>query len=209
MTRRSSSETNAKISPQLDKLVRHCLEKKPEWRFQSARDLGFALEALSGCARALAGRSGGESVRRQWTFCQVSTRACVRSQAGRERIWMIAAGVFALIALALSVAYVRRPALEAEPLRFAINPPERARFFDWPTISPDGRTLAFIAEVDGKTQLWVRPLGATTTRPLVEVSSNLPYPFWSPDSQFIAYFDTKKLKKIALAGGTPETLCDV
>jgi serine/threonine protein kinase len=41
------SETNAKVSPQLEKIVRHCLEKKPEQRFQSARDLGFALEALT------------------------------------------------------------------------------------------------------------------------------------------------------------------
>ncbi len=91
---------------------------------------------------------------------------------------------------------------------FAINPPEKAKLFDWPTISPDGRTLAFVAEVDGKTQLWVRALGATTARPLVEVRGNSPIPFWSPDSQFIAYFELGKLKKIALAGGMPETLCD-
>src|SRR5215471_1767646 len=40
-------ETNAKVSPALDKIVRHCLEKKPDRRFQSASDLGFALESLS------------------------------------------------------------------------------------------------------------------------------------------------------------------
>ncbi len=57
------SETNAKVSPQLEKLVRRCLEKKPELRFHSAHDLGFALETLSsaGHARALAGRSGEET----------------------------------------------------------------------------------------------------------------------------------------------------
>ena len=57
------SETNAKISPALDKIVRRCLEKKPERRFHSAHDLGFALETLSsaGYARALAGRSGEEA----------------------------------------------------------------------------------------------------------------------------------------------------
>ena len=42
-----SAVTNAKIAPQLDKLVRRCLEKKPERRFQTASDLGFALEALT------------------------------------------------------------------------------------------------------------------------------------------------------------------
>src|SRR5438105_1904264 len=41
------SETNAKISLPLEKIVRRCLEKKPEGRFHSASDLAFALEALS------------------------------------------------------------------------------------------------------------------------------------------------------------------
>ena len=46
------SEANGKISPALDKIVRRCLEKKPERRFQTASDLGFALESLSGVSDA-------------------------------------------------------------------------------------------------------------------------------------------------------------
>jgi hypothetical protein len=46
------SETNTKISPQLERLVRRCLEKRPERRFQTASDLGFALESLSGVSGA-------------------------------------------------------------------------------------------------------------------------------------------------------------
>ncbi len=194
------SESNAKISPQLEKLVRRCLEKKPERRFHSAHDLGFALEALSVPSSSGANRT--EAVR----VLDISART--KRGGWRERIGWIAAGVFALTTLALGVAYVRRPALDAEPMRFSITPPEKAKLFDFPTISPDGRTLAFVAEVDGKRQLWVRALGATTARPLVEVRGGLPAPFWSPDSQFIAYFELRKLKKIALVGGTPETLCD-
>jgi eukaryotic-like serine/threonine-protein kinase len=192
------SETNAKISPQLDKLVRRCLEKQPARRFQTASDLGYALEALSVSNSSSSNRT--EAV-------QAITTTTKRS-GWRERVWMMVAGVMTLLAIALGVAYFRRPMMDAEPMRFSINPPEKAKLFDWPTISPDGRTLAFIAEVDGKTQLLVRPLGATTARPLVEVRDNSPYPFWSPDSQFIAYFEQSKLKKIALTGGTPETLCD-
>ncbi len=194
------SEMNAKISPQLEKLVRHCLEKKPELRFQSARDLGFALEALATPSSAGANRT--EAVQ------ALEASATTKRGGWRERSAWIGLGITTLALLALGVAYVRRPALEAEPLRLYINPPEKAKLFDWPTISPDGRTLAFIAEVDGKTQLWVRPLGATTARPLVEVRDGYPFPFWSPDSQFIAYFELRKLKKIALTGGTPESLCD-
>lgn len=192
------SETNAKISPQLDKLVRRCLEKQPERRFQTASDLGYALEALS--VPNSSGSNRTEAV-------QAITTTTNRS-GWRDRVWMITAGLMTLIALALGIAYVRRPALEAEPMRFAITPPEKAKVFDFPTISPDARTLAFVAEVDGKTQLWVRPLSGTTARPLVETRESLSYPFWSPDSQFIAYIEQRKLKKIALAGGTPETLCD-
>jgi hypothetical protein len=44
---RELTETKAKIPPQLEKIVRRCLEKTPERRFQSTSDLGFALEALS------------------------------------------------------------------------------------------------------------------------------------------------------------------
>src|SRR5262249_337522 len=42
------SETNQRISPSLQRLVNHCLEKNPEERFHSASDLAFAIEALSG-----------------------------------------------------------------------------------------------------------------------------------------------------------------
>jgi eukaryotic-like serine/threonine-protein kinase len=195
------SETNAKINPALEKIVRRCLEKRPERRFQTASDLGFALEALSFPSSSGAHRL--EAV-------QASDASAATKRGGwHDRIAWIVAGVAVLTALALGVAYVRRPALEGEPLRLYMTPPEKAKVFEFPTISPDGRTLAFIAEVDGKTQLWVRPLGATAARPLVEVRFSLPYPFWSPDSQFIAYFEQRKLKKIALAGGAPETLCDM
>ena len=196
------SETNAKIAPQLEKIVRRCLEKKPERRFQSTSDLGFALEALS--TQSSSGKHRTDAMQAP------NTLTTTKRGGWRNRIAWIAAGLLALIvAFAFGVVSVRRPALETEPMRFSITPPERAKFFDWPTISPDGRTLVYVSEVEGKTQLWVRPLGATTSRPLVEVNDSLPLPFWSPDSQFIAYFDQFKLKKIALSGGAPEVLLDV
>ncbi len=196
------NETNAKISPQLEKIVRRCLEKKPERRFQTASDLGFALEALSTPSSSGANRT--EAVQ------ALDTATMTKRGGWRERIAWIAAGVLALALLALGVAYSRRPALEAEMVRLFVNSPEKATRFDYPTISPDGRTLAFVATVEGKTQLWVRPLNATTTKPLAEVGSYVtrPLPFWSPDSQFLAFFDGGKLKKVALSGGAPVILCD-
>ncbi|HEX4948988.1 MAG TPA: protein kinase [Blastocatellia bacterium] len=196
------SESNARVSPALEKIVRRCLEKKPERRFQSASDLSFALEALSSASST----SPATGVRALPTTDGASV---ARPGRWRERVAWWVAGALALALLVLGVAYVRRPRLEAEPLRLSVTPPDKATSFDWPTISPDGRTLAFVATVEGKTQLWVRPLNATTARPLVEVRDSNLWPFWSPDSRFIAYFESPKLKKIALTGGTPESLCDI
>lgn len=191
------SETNAKISPPLEKLVRHCLEKKPERRFQSASDLGFALEALASPSSSDAQRT--EAVQ------SLETAATTKHNGWRDRLAWIGFAVMTLIALALGVAYFRRPVVETETVRLSVTPPDKATSFDWPTISPDGRTLAFVARVEGKAQLWVRSLNSTTAKPLAEITNR---PFWSPDSQSIAFFHEGKLKKIALAGGTAETLCD-
>ncbi|HEV2664490.1 MAG TPA: protein kinase, partial [Blastocatellia bacterium] len=192
-------ETNTKISPQLEKLVRRCMEKKPERRFQTASDLGFALEALS--------LSSSSEANRTEMATAPGSSAWSKRSGWRERIWMIVAGVLALALLTFGVAYFRRPAPEAETLRLFVNPPEKATRFDLPTISPDGRTLAFVATVEGKTQLWARPMNSATATPLVEIGAIEP-PFWSPDSRFICFVEGNRLKKIALAGGAPETLCD-
>ena len=141
----------------------------------------------------------------------LETSATTKRGGWRERIAWIVAGLTTLGMLAFGVAYVRRPALEAEPMRLFITPPEKATSFDWPVISPDGRTLAFIAAEDGKRQLWVRPLNSTTATSLGEADHpvNGAAPFWSPDSQFLAFQSEGKLKKIALTGGAAEPLCDL
>ncbi|MBS1813186.1 MAG: protein kinase [Acidobacteria bacterium] len=192
------SELNPKVTPQLEKLVRRCLEKKPERRFQTASDLGFALESLTTLSSS--GKHRTEAV---------PTLETTSKRSGwRDRIWMIAAGVLALIALALGVAYVRRPALEAETVWLSVNPPDKAVIFTSPAISPDGRTLAFVATVEGKTQIWVRSLSASAPRPLAE-GANGSLLFWSPDNQFIGFTYAGKLYKIALSGGTPAPLLDI
>jgi len=76
------------------------------------------------------------------------------------------------------------------------------------TISPDGRTLAFVARsMDGKFQIWLRSLATLTARPL-EGTEGASSPFWSPDSSALGFFAGGKLKKIALSGGPPFTLAD-
>ena len=74
-------------------------------------------------------------------------------------------------------------------------------------LSPDGNTLAFIGNVSGKWQLYVRPLSQLQATPLAGTEGATD-PFFSPDGQWIAFFATNKLKKISVAGGGVVTLCD-
>jgi eukaryotic-like serine/threonine-protein kinase len=196
------SETKPKTSPQLEKLVRRCLEKRPERRFQTASDLGFALEA-SAASSGLSEISGGG----------VATSAGAPAYSGwRERGWMIAAGALALIALALGLAYFNRASSDVGAVRLAFVPPENLAFDngldDFVIVSPDGQKLAFTGRsADGKRQLWVRPIGATEAQALPD-TEDAQNPFWSPDSRSIGFGARGKLKRIELAGGRPQTLCD-
>ena len=202
-------EMNAKVSPQLEKIVQRCLEKKPERRFQSTSDLGFALEALATSGSTGVSPASVKSDQLIPVGLPLHPAGETPALPGRwrERLGWIVAGITTLGLLAFGVAYVRRPALEAETVRLSVMPPDKVAWADWPMISQDGRTLAFIARVGDKPQpqLWVRPLNSTTARPLTEASTG---PFWSADGRFLAFFHEGKLKKIALAGGPAETLCE-
>ena len=188
------SETNTKVSPQLEKIVRRCLEKQPERRFHSAHDLGFALETLST-------PSGSE--------LPATTESAGKSRLlGNARLaWLAAAAALLLATLAFAWPYfTRRPAADARAMKLSLLPPEKASF-DHLAVSPDGRWLAFTATMGGRVQLWVRAFNSAEAKPLA-TTEGASHPFWSPDSRFIGFFALGKLKKIEVSGGLPATLCD-
>src|SRR2546427_508710 len=195
------SDTNKTVSPALERLVNHCLEKNPEARFHSARDLVFALEALSGSA-AMSG-----STATVLSVVPMSTRK------QRELIAWAAAGLCLIVALALAVLYFRRPTEEAgrtgyDAVRFSIPLPEKALMIGPPVVSPDGRRLVYrLNTEDGKELLWTRPLGSLDARPLAGTDGGT-QPFWSPDSRSVGFFAGGKLKRVDLSGGAPQTLAD-
>jgi hypothetical protein len=68
-------------------------------------------------------------------------------------------------------------------------------------LSPDGRTLVFVANLAGADPvIWLRSIGQVTARPLPGTES-AQLPFWSPDSRWVGFFAEGKLKKIPVAGG--------
>ena len=203
------SETNKTVSPALERVVRHCLEKNPAERFHSARDLAFAIESLSGSAIA-SGQTGAMS---GITTTASEGTTGLKPLFSTPRAAWIVAGVFALIAVAaLGYAFFNRPSSKENAVRLTFNPPLELSFNDtqaeWAVISPDGQKIAFSAVADGKNRLYVRNLDSTEAK-LLPGSDNPTEPFWSPDSRSIAYGSNGKLKRSDLAtGANAQVLCD-
>ena len=103
--------------------------------------------------------------------------------------------------------------VEVQELKASVIPPHGINydnsFGSNLTISPDGKYISFIGtDSTGISKLWIRPVGSLTARPLTNATTQA-YPFWSPDSKSIAYFDKDKLMKISLDAGTSLPICDI
>src|SRR5438105_5007192 len=202
------SETNKTVSPALERVVRHCLEKNPAERFHSARDLAFAIESLSGSAV-----SSGQTTTIDAGTATTDKTASVSKLFRNPSFAWIATGVFALIALILGIAYFAAPLRDQQQvIRLSFEPPANLSFndaqADAAVISPDGQKIAFSAmSPDGKYMLYVRDLNSTEAQ--VMPGSDLPLaPFWSPDSRSIAYGSFGKLKRSDISGGNAQVLTD-
>ena len=188
------------VPPMLERLTRRCLEKRPEDRFESARDVAFGLEVLqpsSGAATELSAgadaRTAGPARRRDrlaWSLCAV-----------------LAAALLAML-FAPSFRKKSAPAPSTPRLRFAVAPPAGASIPGMLALSPDGRRLAFVAtDSDGRDRIWIRDLNALEARPL-DGTDGAAFPFFSPDGRSLAFFAKGKLLKLDAAGGSPQILCN-
>jgi len=132
----------------------------------------------------------------------------------RVRPWRVATVVLLLATLGLGTRVVLDRLATPKVVRSRILAPPDTRLYLAPaspgpaTLSRDGRQIAFTAAAaDGSRSLWVRPVDSLLARELpgTEVAQ---YPFWSPDGRYVGFFARDSLKKIAVAGGPPVTLCD-
>jgi serine/threonine protein kinase len=181
----------------IEHIVRRCLEKVPEERFQSARDLSFALEALS------AG-TGGVTPDRSPS----PAPARVGMVTG-----LIALGVVALaIAGSFAAGRFTAPAASAPPALFSLSASTAP--FDAVSVSPDGRYVAYTgaassANPAGNTGVSLRRLDSLSVSPLSDTTAAIRPFLWSPDSKTFGYFVDTALVVRELAGGMPRVLAQL
>jgi eukaryotic-like serine/threonine-protein kinase len=186
----------AAVPARIRQVIRACLQKNAKQRIGDMQDVRLALEGAFETAApattAPAGPPGPFWKRAMPVVLSALVAATITSAA----LWWLAP-----------------PPVAPSVARFFVDPPEKNTFVTFGrsgtsvVISPDGGTLAFSArDASGKVLLWIRPIKSLTAQPLPG-TDDAAYPFWSPDSRFIAYFAQQKLLKIAASGGPPQSLC--
>ena len=176
------------LPPSIDRVLRRCLAKDPDDRFQSVRDLSFALGAPATQSTSIQNRQPVS-----WHWPAVTLLCFAAAVAG----WWPS----------------RQSTSPAPGVKFDVLPPEGQQFSSiadggGATISPDGHTLAFVASAgQSSAMLYVRRIDSLQPR-LVPGTEGAARPFWSPDSQSIAFVAQGKLKHAEVDSGAIVTLCE-
>jgi serine/threonine protein kinase len=187
---RAVSELVPTNPPALDRVVKSCLAKDRDQRWDSASDLAREL---------------------RWIVEGGATPAAL-SSSRFPIVWFALAGVLVLVAAGIGAARIlRAPTEKPRLLHLAIPLPPNMKLQSIDAglaFSPDGSTLAITASIGrGTSQIWTRRLDAPGVQPLAG-TENGTYPFWSPDGAFLGFFADRKLKKLRLVSGSVQTICD-
>jgi eukaryotic-like serine/threonine-protein kinase len=180
------------ISPGLQRVVLHCLEKEPHRRFQSAADLRFALESVLGDSSPRA--------------------AHVESLLGRKKrtrfLPAAAIGVLCLL-LGAGLTWIFRGSPEPPPA-VAIRLVTYSGHDTSPAVSPDGKTVAFTSDRDGKPRIWLKQLKGGGEVALTPGPDD--FPRFSPDGTSVLFIHTEggntSLQRSTLLGNDPHKVVD-
>jgi Tol biopolymer transport system component len=178
----------------LDRIVSTCLEKDPDERWQTARDLRRELE---------------------WLSCS-DPRVVKPAEAGRR--WLGAAALVAagtLVGVGVGAGVWRAPSTAPASIVLEVVPPPDTTLLTTASsipaaqfaLSADGRHLAFVAAgLDGRPALWLRALDSGPARRLAG-TEGASLPFWAEDSRALAFFASGQLKRTDLEGSSPQGIC--
>ena len=181
--------------PALDRLVKTCLEKDPDERWQTAHDVKLQLRQLS------------ERGPQTGTASSSSVASPLAADKDEPRYLRWTALALAIVAAAAIGFFSHRP--NPAPtiwggLNIVASLGEEGSF----VLSRDGTQLAYVAaDPQGRVLLWVRKLDSPKGSPL-EGTEGLEYPFWSADGRKLAFFAEGKLKRIDAAGQNLQVVCD-
>jgi Tol biopolymer transport system component len=180
--------------PALDRLVKTCLDKDPDERWQTAHDVKLQLRQISdGGSRA--GATGS------------SAAVVLPAPRNGRRYLQWALGVLT-IAAAVAAGFFARPPRTAPPVWGGLNITGQLGEEGSFVLSGDGSRLAYVAaDPQGRVLLWVRKLDSPKGLPL-DGTAGVEYPFWSADGHSIGFFADGKLKRIEADGQNLQTVCD-
>jgi Tol biopolymer transport system component len=167
-----------RVAPGLESIVRHCLEKTPEARFQNVRDLIFDLQSLP--RAALTARTA------RW-----------RASKARAPIALVLLVVSAAAAIGYFAGQRVRPTVPAAAVHRVHRLTDFVGLEEFPSISPDGRSLAFTASVNGRRQLFVRLLAGGLPVQVTNDAADHELPRWSSDGNSLLYFSPGGLNDVA------------
>jgi len=180
------------VPPALDRVVRVCLEKDPERRWQTAHDVALQLEWIE---------EGGSAAG--------IPKPVAQRRRTRERAGWATAAVLGLGFAGVGALYLLRPPVPVpHTVRFQIPATGGLVSAGMPKVSPDGRAIAFDGtDSTGVTRIWIQPLDALTAHPL-EGTEGTTRPAWSPDSRSLVFFAGTQLERVDAAGGAVRVVLD-
>ena len=174
--------------PALERVVKKCLAKDPDERWQSANDLSSELSWIA--------EGGGHTA---------GAAPLPTGKKTREALAWLVSGALTVI-LMVGAVWWRNSKSPEQSMYFYAPLPFSARDV---ALAPNGHTLAVVANRESarKNVLFIYELGSPGARSLAD-TEGASYPFWSPDGRSLAFFADAKLKKLEVSGGPVQTVCD-